>query len=71
MLEGEEDFPLPCKLIKPRKQVEMIRQMTTPEMGIKGRHTQTLIPRVLSLPMRPSHKHVALVYKQIKKYRRP
>ena len=29
----EEDFPLPCKLIKPRKQVEMIRQLKTPETG--------------------------------------
>ena len=45
MLEGKKT----CKLIKPRKQVEMIRQLTTPETGIKGCHT--LIPRVLSLPI--------------------
>ena len=29
----EEDFSLPCKLIAPRKQVEIIRQLTTPRDG--------------------------------------
>ena len=44
------DFSLPCKLIAPRKQVE-ISQMTTAEKS-NSRHTQTLIRRVLSLPNR-------------------
>ena len=48
----EDDSSVPCKLIAPRKQVE-IRQMTTAEKS-NGRHTQTLILtlRVFSLPNR-------------------
>ena len=46
----EEDFPLPCKLIKPRKQVEMIPQLTTTETGHdkgpphKNTHSQGPLP---------------------------
>ena len=51
----EDDFSLPCKLIAPRKQVE-IRQITTDEKS-NGRHTQT------------RDKHLTLVFRQINKAR--